>query len=418
MSEINIVIQQSTNKIDIVMQPLINQNPIEIVMTKPGASVTTANVKAALDITTLSGSNTGDQDLSDKQATLVSGSNIKTINSAPILGAGDLVIAGGGGGVASVRSVIGTSTAGWTTADCDYLCDGTADDVEINAAITALPANGGEVLILDGTYNMADSIKITSRSNVSICGNGNTTILKRMYDSTTAANPGVISLITATYCSIKDLQIYGGVADANIHMSSSSNNTITGNTFASSTVGIDIFSCNNNIISGNVVTDMVRALYIKHSSDYNVISSNICNNSSYSGIELSDSSNNAISGNILKNCTRGIRLLGYSDDNTVSGNAVNGGYRGIILAGSGSAILGNTLKNFPIGIILSYATNSVVTGNNCMKGTGATTDYTASQYTIHVVGSSNNLISSNQCMGKAVVIEGGASNTEINNKFA
>ena len=64
MSEINIVIQQSTNKIDIVMQPLINQNPIEIVMTKPGASVTTANVKAALDITTLSGSNTGDQDLS------------------------------------------------------------------------------------------------------------------------------------------------------------------------------------------------------------------------------------------------------------------------------------------------------------------------------------------------------------------
>jgi len=39
------------------MQPLINQNPIEIVMTKPGASVTTANVKAALDITTLSGSN-------------------------------------------------------------------------------------------------------------------------------------------------------------------------------------------------------------------------------------------------------------------------------------------------------------------------------------------------------------------------
>jgi len=36
MSEINVIIQQATNKLDIVIQPLINQNPIEIAMTKPG----------------------------------------------------------------------------------------------------------------------------------------------------------------------------------------------------------------------------------------------------------------------------------------------------------------------------------------------------------------------------------------------
>ena len=82
------------SEINVVIQPLVSRIPIEISMTKPAASVTTANVKAALDITTLSGSNTGDQDLSGKQATLVSGSNIKTINSAPILGAGDLVVVG------------------------------------------------------------------------------------------------------------------------------------------------------------------------------------------------------------------------------------------------------------------------------------------------------------------------------------
>ena len=44
----------------------------------------------------------------------------------------------------TARFVVGTSTAGWTAADCDYLCDGTADDVEINAAIIALPATGGD----------------------------------------------------------------------------------------------------------------------------------------------------------------------------------------------------------------------------------------------------------------------------------
>lgn len=42
----------------------------------------------------LSGTNTGDQDLSGKQATLVSGTNIKTINSTSILGSGNIVIAG------------------------------------------------------------------------------------------------------------------------------------------------------------------------------------------------------------------------------------------------------------------------------------------------------------------------------------
>lgn len=43
-----------------------------------------------------SGTNTGDQDLSGKQDVLVSGTNIKTINSTSILGSGDIVISGGG----------------------------------------------------------------------------------------------------------------------------------------------------------------------------------------------------------------------------------------------------------------------------------------------------------------------------------
>lgn len=81
---------------------------------------TTATIKTKLGITTLSGSNTGDQtnitgtagtitgsitesqvtnlvtDLAAKQATLVSGTNIKTVNGTSLLGAGNVVIAGGG----------------------------------------------------------------------------------------------------------------------------------------------------------------------------------------------------------------------------------------------------------------------------------------------------------------------------------
>ena len=52
-----------------------------------------------------SGTNTGDQDISGKQATLVSGTNIKTINGDSILGSGDLVVTGEAGEAFPVGSV-------------------------------------------------------------------------------------------------------------------------------------------------------------------------------------------------------------------------------------------------------------------------------------------------------------------------
>jgi len=186
------------------------------------------------------------------------------------------------------RFVIGTSTAGWTAADCDYLCDGTADDFEINAAITALPATGGEIVILDGTYNITAKINVT-KDNVSIRGNGNATILKRMFNS--SITEGVITLIGRSGFKIANLQIDGS-----------------------------------------------RVTY-----------------------------------NATYNC----------------------------------------------GIYLSSSSNNTVTGNTCIRGTGQTSNYTSIQYTIRLIGTENNynLISSNNCMGKAVTVEGGTGNTLANNKF-
>ena len=42
----------------------------------------------------------------------------------------------------------------------DYVADGTADDVQIQAAIDALPAAGGKVVLSEGTFNIAASIQI------------------------------------------------------------------------------------------------------------------------------------------------------------------------------------------------------------------------------------------------------------------
>ena len=66
--------------------------------------------------------------------------------------------------------------------NADYVCDGTADDVQIQAAIDALASGGtyglgGTVTLLEGVYNIATNILI--KSNVNLVGQGSGTVLTR-----------------------------------------------------------------------------------------------------------------------------------------------------------------------------------------------------------------------------------------------
>ena len=205
----------------------------------------------------------------------------------------------------TARFVIGTSTAGWTAKDCDYLCDGVNDQEEIIQALNALPATGGEIVILDGTYNITASINIP-KDNVSLRGNGNATILKRMYNSTNTDSGstarGLITLNGKSGCKIQGLQIDGNKAtytasyNYGIHLySSSNNNTKTDNTCSNNDYGIRLYSSNNNTIAGNT-----------------------CNNNSSNGIYLSSSSNTIVTGNTCNNNSTGINL-NVSSNNTETG---------------------------------------------------------------------------------------------------
>lgn len=82
----------------------------------------------------------------------------------------------GGGSPRTYRVVVGTSTAGWTEDDCDYLCDGTADQTTISQAIAALPEEGGVVYFLDGTYVLTSTLTI-SGDNITLAGNHRASIL-------------------------------------------------------------------------------------------------------------------------------------------------------------------------------------------------------------------------------------------------
>ena len=284
------------------------------------------------------------------------------------------------------RFVIGTSTAGWTAADCDYLCDGTADDVEIIAALNDLPATGGEVVILDGTYNITESINVP-KDSVSLRGNGNATILKRMYASTGSDSGvtarGVITLNNRNLCTVSGLRVtsgsYEGAVNASIYLFSSRYNEIKDNTLDKNKYGsgISMTASSNNTITGNCCNNNNLNISLTTSND-NVITGNCCNNNG-SGISMTTSSNNTITGNTCNNNT----------------------------------------GEYGSGISMTTSSNNTVTGNTCIIGTGDASNYTATQHTIKLKGTDNkyNLISNNNCMGKAVTNEGGTGNTLVNNKY-
>ena len=89
--------------IDAIDSNASNISTLQSEQTTQNAAIALNTAKVSFDSTSssrlanTSGTNTGDQDLSGKQDTLVSGTNIKTINGESLLGSTDIVISAGGG---------------------------------------------------------------------------------------------------------------------------------------------------------------------------------------------------------------------------------------------------------------------------------------------------------------------------------
>lgn len=242
-------------------------------------------------------------------------------------------------GKRTARFIVGTSTAGWTAADCDYLCDGTDDQVEINAAIQALPAEGGEVVILDGTYNIAASIEI-NKPNTKMSGSRASTILKAA-----AASIRVIN-ITKDYCSVDSLTC-DGVKES----------------FAG-TYGIysngNYVSIINNICCNNEKAGIYNYGKRNTAGNDSIIHKNICINNG-SGINNDGGDRIIISENTCsKNSNNGIQNSGAN--NKVNGNTCTENYSGIYST-STCIIIGNICEgNSNQGI--QCAGGSII-GNHC-----------------------------------------------------
>jgi len=228
-------------------------------------------------------------------------------------------------------------TVGFSNAD--YICDGTADDVQIQEAIDYVNGlGGGIVFIKEGDYDITDNILY--KNNVILQADGIATVL------TLADNvnkPILKPSGTITYAVIKGFKIDGNKA----------NNTSPG---ASGNMGITLGGASGIYVYENLVTNC-----------YNV------------GIEEASTTSSYVFDNTITDCGQGIRLTAESNDNEVRNNIVDGNDYGIFVYHNGSTlysrrnkIIGNTVINSigtndalaqAAGISLVGAPNTIVTDN-------------------------------------------------------
>lgn len=287
------------------------------------------------------------------------------------------------GGVKNNRLVIGTSTAGWLQADCDYLCDGTNDEQEFNTAIQFLNTySGGEIVVLDGTYNISTAIAI-SIPNVSLIGNGNATILKNLSTTTNLIN------VTASNFHIVNMSLKGTTQQDCINISSAGDNVVVEN--------VTFFTADNGIYSeggggqfiGNHFANNDNGIYLVSSN--NIVNANVFNNCSVWAVYI-EGNGNIISNNTFTNCAIAV----YSETSSSGVNIVN-----------------NVMIDNNTGIYVNSLTNSTITGNTIYRGSGTSGNYTSSQYTIQMLECNNCMVTNNLIPGKDVVVTSPNTNTML-----
>ena len=261
----------------------------------------------------------------------------------------------------TARFVVGTSTAGWTAKDCDYLCNGTNDTEIINSAIQALPATGGEIILLDGIYTVKypDQRKITLKSNVLLRGNGVGTIIQPSLNYPYAQN---LIQVSGNNVSICNLAIKPNGTHSALRSVETSTG-ISGLRIQYCYIGLSIlFSQGSDfLIADNKFEACSLSLFEA------VTLSKICGNSffsaEYNGISLERLSSSIVTGNLIQDfgtAHSGIKLGSGTGDyggNIVVNNIIRqttaGSSIGINISGSGSKknlVMGNHIVGVKTGI--------------------------------------------------------------------
>lgn len=297
--------------------------------------------------------------------------------------------------------VIGTSTAGWTEADCDFLCDGVDDQIEINQALAAENKFGGlqEIVLLPGEYNLSG--QLSSLEGIVLVGGSN---------AIDYYNKVWLRLSSGT-----NLIVGGDVTLKNLYLANEGQIVSSG----------DISSCFFENCSAKFTGTFSDSCFIRCGNLYQsyLSLSNSTNTTiqqcSFDSVSLSGCSNISIIGCYAgQNSEPASLSLSNTDNSVIVGNDFN---RAWIMGSHENLLAGNIfsiLQSNAIGD--SYALYAIDSNKNLLVGNkvfmGEEVDMSTT-YSLYFDFCSQTLVADNFIFGKNYYVNGGTDNTFVNNKY-
>lgn len=294
--------------------------------------------------------------------------------------------------------------------NADYFCDGVADQEQINAALDGLPADGGQVVLLRGTFTISDSILVHSRAY--LLGQGPATVIK-LANGAGSDNMGMIMNYDSSAAGNDHIHLANFLLDGNaannapflvsgIRLVTVSDSVVDGVWFRDIyDSGVYLAGCLRCTVSKGQFEGDIGVAVFANSSHYNAFSQlQVHSNVDY-GLGLIDSNNNSVTNSVFSECSRAGIILSSSHRNLIEGNSLHiNGEEGIDLAASnensvtGNSCSGNGQKtnNTYANIDIGGDSNNVQ-ANICRKGTLTN----KSAYGIRIAPGTANLITNNDC---------------------
>ncbi len=352
-----------------------------------------------------------------------------------------------------------------------YVCDGTDDQEEINAAIQSLPApgtcnirgsgeveepsQGGCVLLLDGTYNITAPIDLSGKSNVVLMGLGPNTVINNLAtdgshaiqainpdtapknrivirDLLVQGNPSSgdgIRLENVNYPTIAFVfAIYNGENGIYILRSAAPENRVVigCQTLFNGLDGIHLANSHEITIVGCHSEENDRyGVYAENSLNIILTGSSIEDNYGAAAIYLDSVRGSSITGNVIEGgSAAAIYITGSPNTRiAITGNVIESAERGISLGGGGvetAIIANNTFSDVNTAAITLATLDSgahrhvVITGN--IAGPDTEGGFDAAGFYINTAD--NVLVSGNVVYARGAAISLiASSNVEISNNI-
>lgn len=220
--------------------------------------------------------------------------------------------------------------------------------------LTMIPPSGGKVVLMEGTYVVSNSIRLSN--NVTLEGMGRGTIIRAKDDI--SDNSVVIHLIT----NIDQSNGNEGIIIRNLTVDGNKSNQREGTGGAR---GIYFYRVSHALIQSVLVKDTTNhAIYLNYTRHNSVVDNTIID--AKGGIGMSSSDFNLIADNKLLNVQESSIIISSCQYNELSGNEIVECERnGVVISGGGNnAILNNRIMGSGIaGIYLSTTSYNNVQGN-------------------------------------------------------